>query len=114
MFLFLLFIIFGISFLGAFEINLPASWSNKIDSKAGVGSYSGIFFMALTLVIVSFSCTGNFVASLLGSSTAAGKIGTRSGNVWIWIWACPALCRLRFLPLDAELFGEKRGMAKCV
>ena len=51
-FLFLLFIIFGASFLGAFEINLPASWSNKIDSKAGVGSYSGIFFMALTLVIV--------------------------------------------------------------
>ena len=74
MFLFLLFVVFGASFLGAFEINLPASWSNKIDSKAGIGSYSGIFFMALTLVIVSFSCTGNFVASLLGLSTAAGKI----------------------------------------
>ena len=74
MFLFVLFVVFGASFLGAFEINLPASWSNKIDSKAGIGSYSGIFFMALTLVIVSFSCTGNFVASLLGLSTAAGKI----------------------------------------
>jgi thiol:disulfide interchange protein DsbD len=36
--------IFGASFLGAFEINLPSSWSNKIDSKAGIGSYSGIFF----------------------------------------------------------------------
>ena len=78
-FLFLLFIIFGASFLGAFEINLPASWSNKIDSKAGIGSYSGIFFMALTLVIVSFSCTGNIVASLLGLSTASGKFAPVAG-----------------------------------
>lgn len=64
LFVFILFLIFGISFLGAFEINLPASWANKADSRAGTGSYSGIFFMALTLVIVSFSCTVPFISGL--------------------------------------------------
>jgi thiol:disulfide interchange protein DsbD len=63
-FVFILFLVFGISFLGAFEINLPSSWANKIDSKASTGSYSGIFFMALTLVIVSFSCTVPFISGL--------------------------------------------------
>lgn len=61
---FALFLLFGISFLGAFEITLPASWSNKIDSKSGLNSYSGIFFLALTLVIVSFSCTVPFIGAL--------------------------------------------------
>lgn len=64
LFVFALFLVFGISFLGAFEINLPSSWANKADSKAGTGSYSGIFFMALTLVIVSFSCTVPFISGL--------------------------------------------------
>src|SRR5258708_22297125 len=49
-FVFILFMIFGISFLGAFEIRLPSSWTNKVDSKAGTNTFSGIFFMALTLV----------------------------------------------------------------
>ncbi len=64
-FVFLLFTVFGISFLGAFEITLPASWTNKADSKAGISSYSGIFFMALTLVLVSFSCTAPFIGLVL-------------------------------------------------
>ena len=64
-FVFLLFVIFGISFLGAFEITLPASWTNKADAKAGLNSFSGIFFMALTLVLVSFSCTAPFIGNLL-------------------------------------------------
>lgn len=72
-FVFILFIIFGISFLGAFEISLPSSWANKLDSKSSFGSYTGIFFMALTLVVVSFSCTGNFVASLLGLASKTNK-----------------------------------------
>ena len=72
LFFFVVFIIFGISFLGAFEITLPSSWTSKTDSKAGVGSFSGIFFMALTLAIVSFSCTGPIVGPLL---VAAGKGG---------------------------------------
>ncbi|MBK7884264.1 MAG: protein-disulfide reductase [Chitinophagaceae bacterium] len=69
--LFVMFVIFGVSFLGAFEINLPSSWANKLDSKSNSNSYTGIFFMALTLVVVSFSCTGNFVASLLGLSSGS-------------------------------------------
>jgi thiol:disulfide interchange protein len=72
-FLFLMFLIFGISFLGAFDINLPSSWANKLDSKSNSKSYVGIFFMAFTLVVVSFSCTGNFVALILG--TSGGKAG---------------------------------------
>jgi thiol:disulfide interchange protein len=63
-FVFILFIIFGISFLGAFEITLPASFANKVDSKSNASSFSGIFFMALTLVIVSFSCTAAFIGGL--------------------------------------------------
>ncbi|WP_346238477.1 protein-disulfide reductase DsbD family protein [Niabella insulamsoli] len=62
---FLMFVVFGISFLGAFEIELPASWGNKVDSKANSKSIVGIFFMALTLVIVSFSCTVPFLGGLL-------------------------------------------------
>ena len=65
LFVFILFVIFGISFLGAFEITLPSSWTNKADSKSNVGSYSGIFFMALTLVLVSFSCTAPFIGKIL-------------------------------------------------
>lgn len=64
-FVFILFLIFAISFLGAFEITLPSSWTNKVDAKAGHNSVSGIFFMALTLVLVSFSCTAPFIGNLL-------------------------------------------------
>ena len=69
---FFVFVIFGVSFLGAFEIALPSSWTNATDSRAGVGSFGGIFFMAMTLAIVSFSCTGPIVGPLL---VAAGKGG---------------------------------------
>ena len=80
LFLFLMFLIFGLSFLGAFDINLPSSWANKLDSKSNSNSYAGIFFMAFTLVVVSFSCTGNFVASILGlAGGKAGNLGPVSG-----------------------------------
>src|SRR6185437_8506917 len=64
-FVFILFIFFGISFLGAFEITLPSSWTNRVDSKASTQNFSGILFMALTLVLVSFSCTAPFIGNLL-------------------------------------------------
>lgn len=79
LFVFVLFVLFGISFLGAFEISLPSSWATKLDSKSSIGSYSGIFFMALTLVVVSFSCTGNFVASLLGIASKTNKLAAILG-----------------------------------
>ncbi len=62
---FLVFIAFGLSFLGAFEIVLPSSFVNKVDQQADQGGLIGIFFMALTLVVVSFSCTGPIASSLL-------------------------------------------------
>lgn len=69
---FLIFILFAISFFGAFDISLPNSWANKADEKAGKGGFIGIFFMALTLVIVSFSCTGPIVGTLLGRTATQG------------------------------------------
>jgi thiol:disulfide interchange protein DsbD len=62
---FLLFLIFSISFFGAFEIILPSSLVNKTDAKADKGGLVGAFFMALTTVIVSFSCTGPFIGALI-------------------------------------------------
>lgn len=79
LFFFAIFVIFGISFLGAFEITLPSSWTSKTDSKAGVGSFAGIFFMALTLAIVSFSCTGPIVGPLLVLAGKGGIAGPAVG-----------------------------------
>jgi thiol:disulfide interchange protein len=76
---FAIFLVFGISFLGAFEITLPSSFSTATDSKANTNSVIGIFFMALTLVIVSFSCTGPFLGNMLISSVNGGRIGPMVG-----------------------------------
>ena len=73
-FLVLLLITFGVSFLGAFEIQLPQSWGNKMDQKADKGGLIGIFFMAATLAIVSFSCTGPLIGSALAGA-ATGEYG---------------------------------------
>ena len=62
---FLIFIVFGASFLGMFEITLPHKFVNSIDSKSNMSSYGGIFFMAFTMVLVSFSCTGPLVGNIL-------------------------------------------------
>lgn len=69
---FVIFIIFAISFFGAFELTLPNRWANKADEQAGRGGLTGIFFMAVTLVIVSFSCTGPIVGTLLGETATEG------------------------------------------
>ena len=65
---FVIFVVFAISFFGYFEITLPGGIANRADSKASVGSFLGIFFMALTLAIVSFSCTGPILGSLLAGA----------------------------------------------
>ena len=72
---FVILIVFAASFLGAFEIVLPNSFLNKIDKQADRGGIIGIFFMALALAVVSFSCTGPIVGSLLGESARQGGIG---------------------------------------
>ena len=71
---FLLFLVFAISFFGAFEIVLPSSLVNKTDSKADKGGLIGAFFMALTTVIVSFSCTGPFIGALIIQAVQDGGI----------------------------------------
>ncbi len=72
-FFFTVLVFFAGSFFGFYEITLPSSWGNKMDSASGVGGIIGIFFMALTLAIVSFSCTGPILGSLLaGSLTSNG------------------------------------------
>lgn len=70
---FILLLIFAASFLGAFEIMLPNKWANKVDSQADRGGLIGIFFMALALAIVSFSCTGPIVGTLLVQAAAGGS-----------------------------------------
>src|ERR1019366_7704854 len=77
--IFILLIIFAASFLGAFEIVLPSRFVNKIDKQSDRGGFAGIFFMALTLVVVSFSCTGPMVGNAL---VAASTSGNESGAFW--------------------------------
>jgi len=77
---FVIFVVFALSFFGLFEITLPSSFSNSVDSKAGIGGIVGIFFMALTLALVSFSCTGPILGSLL-----AGSLSTNGGAMQLTV-----------------------------
>ena len=71
---FVLLVVFAASFLGAFEIMLPQSWANKVDKQADRGGYIGILFMALALAIVSFSCTGPIIGTLLVEAASKGGV----------------------------------------
>lgn len=71
-FFFIMLFVFALSFLGAFEIVLPSKWTNNADKKSNIGGLIGIFFMALTLALVSFSCTGPILGSLLASASGGG------------------------------------------
>jgi thiol:disulfide interchange protein len=75
-FFFVVFIVFALSFFGFFELTLPAHLTTVTDAKSGLGSIGGIFFMALTLALVSFSCTGPILGSLL--------VGSLSSNGGAW------------------------------
>lgn len=70
---FVIFIVFAASFFGAFEINLPSSWVNKMDTQSNRGGLIGIFFMAFTLALVSFSCTGPIIGTLLVEAAIHGS-----------------------------------------
>ncbi len=71
---FAIFVFFALSFFGLFEIGLPSGLANKADSKAGLGNIGGIFFMASTLAIVSFSCTGPILGTLLAGVAEKGAM----------------------------------------
>lgn len=70
---FVVFVLFALSFFGLFEITLPSSWINKSDKAADRGGYLGIFFMAFTLALVSFSCTGPIIGTLLVQAAVLGS-----------------------------------------
>jgi thiol:disulfide interchange protein len=98
-FFFLIFIVFAASFLGMFEIMLPSWLVNKADKQADKGGYTGAFFMAFTLVLVSFSCTGPIVGAILVQS--AGDPETHHRDAWLLPGLRTALRPLRLLPLLA-------------
>lgn len=93
---FVVFMIFAASFFGAFEITLPSWLVNKSDEKSDKGGVAGIFFMALTLVLVSFSCTGPIVGSVLVKST--------SGEFWSPILTMLAFSTTFALPFTLFAF----------
>lgn len=74
---FVIFLFFAFSFFGYYELTLPQSWTNKASSAEGAGGLVGIFFMALTLALVSFSCTGPILGSLL-----VGALSSDGGGAW--------------------------------
>ena len=88
---FAIFMIFAASFFGAFEITMPSKLVNKSDAGAEKGGLLGIFFMALTLVLVSFSCTGPIVGTVIISSTSGG-------NIWMPILTMAAFATAFALP----------------
>jgi len=111
---FLIFLLFGISFLGAFEIALPSSWGNKADSKAGTGSFFGIFFMALTLVVVSFSCTGPIIGNLLVIAARGNYWGPLIGMFGFSLALALPFALFAFFPGKLNVLGKAGGWLNAV
>ncbi|MDQ2719652.1 MAG: thioredoxin family protein [Bacteroidota bacterium] len=111
---FLLFLLFGISFLGAFEIALPSAWGNKADSKASSGSYVGIFFMALTLVVVSFSCTGPIIGNLLVIAARGSFWGPLFGMLGFSLALALPFAFFAFFPGKLNVLGKAGGWLNAV
>jgi thiol:disulfide interchange protein len=111
---FLIFLIFGISFLGAFEIALPSSWGNRADSKASSGSFMGIFFMALTLVVVSFSCTGPIIGNLLVMAARGSYWGPLIGMFGFSLALALPFALFAFSPGKLNVLGKAGGWLNAV
>ncbi len=113
---FAVFIFFAFSFFGFYEIGLPASFSTGADKKAGTGNLLGIFFMALTLALVSFSCTGPILGSLLvGSlSTNGGAIQLTAGMAGFGLALALPFTLLAFFPKILQSFPKSGGWLNTV
>ena len=111
---FAIFLLFGISFLGAFEISLPSSWGNKADSKASTGSFLGIFFMALTLVVVSFSCTGPIIGNLLVIAARGSYWGPLTGMFGFSLALALPFALFAFFPGKLNVLGKAGGWLNAV
>ncbi|MEO6637436.1 MAG: cytochrome c biogenesis protein CcdA [Ginsengibacter sp.] len=111
---FALFLVFGISFLGAFNIELPSSWSTKADSKANTGGFLGIFFMALTLVVVSFSCTGPIIGNLLVLAARGSYFGPLVGMFGFSLALALPFALFAFFPGKLNVLGKAGGWLNAV
>ncbi|HEX5026703.1 MAG TPA: cytochrome c biogenesis protein CcdA, partial [Agriterribacter sp.] len=109
-----LFLVFGLSFLGAFDITLPSSWSTRADSKAGSGNLPGIFFMALTLVVVSFSCTGPIIGNLLVLAAHGSYWGPLTGMLGFSTALALPFALFAFFPGKLNVLGKAGGWLNAV
>lgn len=111
---FALFLVFGISFLGAFDITLPSSMVNRVDSKSSTKSYMGIFFMALTLVVVSFSCTGPIIGNLLVLAARGSYFGPLMGMFGFSLALGLPFAFFAFFPGKMNMLGKSGGWLNAV
>jgi thiol:disulfide interchange protein DsbD len=113
-FFFALFLAFGISFLGAFDIRLPSSWTNRSGAKAGTNTFLGIFFMALTLVLVSFSCTGPIIGNLLVLAARGSYWGPLTGMFGFSLALALPFALFAFFPSQLNVLGKAGGWLNAV
>jgi thiol:disulfide interchange protein DsbD len=111
---FLLFLVFAISFFGAFEIVLPSSLVNKTDSKADQGGMVGAFFMALTTVIVSFSCTGPFIGALIIEAVQYGGMRPLIGMFFFGLAFATPFTMLAIFPSALNKLPKSGGWLNAI
>ena len=111
---FVLFLVFAISFFGAFEIILPGSLVNKTDSQAEKGGLTGAFFMALTTVIVSFSCTGPFIGALIIDAIQDGGIRPLAGMFFFGLAFAAPFTLLAIFPSALSKLPKSGGWLNSV
>ncbi|HSM49307.1 MAG TPA: cytochrome c biogenesis protein CcdA, partial [Draconibacterium sp.] len=111
---FLLFLVFAVSFFGAFEIVLPSSLVNKTDSKADQGGMVGAFFMALTTVIVSFSCTGPFIGALIIEAVQDGGMRPLIGMLFFGLAFATPFTLLAIFPSALNKLPKSGGWLNAI
>ena len=111
---FILFLIFAISFFGAFEIILPGSLVNKTDAQADKGGLAGAFFMALTTVIVSFSCTGPFIGALIIEAVQGGGLRPLAGMFFFGLAFAAPFTLLAIFPSALKKLPKSGGWLNSV
>lgn len=111
---FILFFVFAISFFGAFEIILPGSLINKTDAKADKGGLIGAFFMALTTVIVSFSCTGPFIGALIIEAVQDGGLRPLFGMFFFGLAFATPFTLLAIFPSALKKLPKSGGWLNAI
>ncbi len=107
---FAIFVFFALSFFGLFEIGLPSGLANKADSKSGLGNIGGIFFMAATLAIVSFSCTGPILGTLLVGVAEQGGLAIDGRGCRFWPGAGITFCLVCHVSALAAIITQIRRL----